>query len=1322
MAIPNLINKVYSLFNYALCVGDCDVTISGGTLIQVTTITTGIDFSLDIGGQISGKVTNAAGGAGINQASVRIYNSAGKFVGRMFSDSNGNYITSGLVGIYYLRTENFAGFIDELFNDLPCTLGSCDQTVTSGTPVTVNGNVVTTGRNFALLAGGRIGGTVTNASGGGGIESVLVQIYDAAGSFVGSATTDASGNYTTSGMQAGTYYMRSLNSQGFVDELYDNIPCPLDSCNQTVTSGTQIVVNVGATATKNFVLAAGGRISGTVTNANGGAAIPNVSAWIFNAAGTFLGSTNTNASGTYTTNGLPTGMYFVRTANSLGFIDQLFNGIPCPSGACTITSGTGISVTSPATASPISFVLENLPGAPPRQVTADAGAESWSARTSSTSQGTVLWTADVNSDGIFDDVLFFDGTSVSTIQPRGILTAVNDANAFALGSGTSPGDVVGLWRRDTDFAWVWTRNAAGTTTGPALVTATNPINAANPMNPEAVAIADGCVFLVLQPQANVKHVFRVDPTNGNGTLLTNGLPVPGAPRVTTSGCKAAWTFDDGTTKKLQFYDGSTVSSQLDSGDLGNPYMSHGKIVYAKTVGGIQQIFLYDTTQASPSPVQLSFDSTGVNDLPRTDGRHVAWVHGEPSGTPTAWNVVFNGGLTLTSDAGTRPQININEDVSFQLQRGQLLWKDTAGTPRYYAGGRLSFIDILPATSFERFWLADGFAAFLGTGGADAGTDKEIFRFTGTPPTDTTSPMFVSASPGASQATVSWDRVAGATSYNLYMAQQPGVTKDNYLTLTGGTKFTAVNTPFTVTGLNPHGTYHFVVTAVDGAAEGPSSPEAHASLTGNLTWTSASGLPAVAFFAVTADRVNAAIAYAAAGSGALGVYKTTNSGANWSPLAGGIQTRDIRALAANGLNVYAATKDGDILRSTNGGGAWSVVADGSDIGEQNKALIIDPLTPATLYAGDFQLPSKGLTDSFIIRSMDGGANWVHRPEATDPSFAEMRAYVLAVDPVAGGGLYQSGTGTPNLGRSHDGGTTWKAIQPSGGFVYAMAADSRQATSLYAGMMNVAQTNSLGLFKSLNEGGSWSSKNTGLPGTLPRINVLLPDPANPSYLHIGTDSGYFFSIDAAETWTVANSGLSSPTINALAVTGSRRLLAATSAGVFVLDLSVPALAPSISTQPQSQAITSGQSAMLSVGATGTATITYQWYVGTSGTTTNPIGGAMSSNYTTPALTSTTSYWVRVSNNVGTADSNTSTITVTNPSGFTDDPLIAGSSAIKAVHITELRTRIDALRARYALGPYQVPQPPRSQRERRRSGRWISPTCGWPCRRSMRTCRRR
>jgi hypothetical protein len=86
------------------------------------------------------------------------------------------------------------------------------------------------------------------------------------------------------------------------------------------------------------------------------------------------------------------------------------------------------------------------------------------------------------------------------------------------------------------------------------------------------------------------------------------------------------------------------------------------------------------------------------------------------------------------------------------------------------------------------------------------------------------------------------------------------------------------------------------------------------------------------------------------------------------------------------------------------------------------------------------------------------------------------------------------------------------------------------------------------------------------------------------------------------------------------------------------------PVISGQPQSQTVTPGTQVTLSVAATGTAgPFTYQWYIGTSGNTANPISDATTSSITvTPGTT--TSYWVQVSSGCGSTNSSTATVTVT------------------------------------------------------------------------------
>jgi hypothetical protein len=131
------------------------------------------------------------------------------------------------------------------------------------------------------------------------------------------------------------------------------------------------------------------------------------------------------------------------------------------------------------------------------------------------------------------------------------------------------------------------------------------------------------------------------------------------------------------------------------------------------------------------------------------------------------------------------------------------------------------------------------------------------------------------------------------------------------------------------------------------------------------------------------------------------------------------------------------------------------------------------------------------------------------------------------------------------------------------------------------------------------------------------------------------------------------------------------------------------PAITSHPASVTVDPGQTTTLSVAATGGAPLTYQWYVGSSGNTASPIAGATSSSYTTPAMAATTSYWVRVSNGSGVANSNTATVSVRQPP-FTDATLIPGISVARLVHIIELRTRINALRARFGLLPYAWTDP--------------------------------
>jgi len=85
------------------------------------------------------------------------------------------------------------------------------------------------------------------------------------------------------------------------------------------------------------------------------------------------------------------------------------------------------------------------------------------------------------------------------------------------------------------------------------------------------------------------------------------------------------------------------------------------------------------------------------------------------------------------------------------------------------------------------------------------------------------------------------------------------------------------------------------------------------------------------------------------------------------------------------------------------------------------------------------------------------------------------------------------------------------------------------------------------------------------------------------------------------------------------------------------------PSITVQPAGTSINGGNSAQLSVVATGTAPLSYQWFAGLSGDPSTPVNGGTTATIVVAPAT-TTAYWVRVTGACGpAANSNTAIVVV-------------------------------------------------------------------------------
>jgi hypothetical protein len=303
-------------------------------------------------GAISGTITNASGGAPIQNVLVQIFNSTGNFVASVSTNASGVYTSPATLatGNYFARTFNTLGFIDELYNNIVCL--SCNAT--TGTAISVTDGSTTPNIDFALAAGGRISGTVTDSATAAPIANINVFIFNSSGAFQTSTISDASGNYLSNGLPSGSYFASTSNSLGYVNELYNNIPCV--GC--AVTSGTPIsVTSPSTTSGINFALAIGGTISGNVTDAGTSAPIAGVGVRIFDNSGIQVNFINTNLSGAYATSiALPAGAYFVRTINSMGYLDELYDNIPCATG-CNVTTGIPVFITAGLITPGINFAL-----------------------------------------------------------------------------------------------------------------------------------------------------------------------------------------------------------------------------------------------------------------------------------------------------------------------------------------------------------------------------------------------------------------------------------------------------------------------------------------------------------------------------------------------------------------------------------------------------------------------------------------------------------------------------------------------------------------------------------------------------------------------------------------------------------------------------------------------------------------------------------------------------------------------------------------------------------------------------------------------------
>jgi hypothetical protein len=331
-------SELDELYHDRVCEYGCDPATGTAVPVVEGLITPNIDFVLATGGSVSGVVRDSFH-APLENAKVTVYDATGVYlVDSERTVSDGSYLVEALeTGVHYVHTMGFEGQIAEVYDDLAC-LGECD--LAAGSPVTVTAGLLTPGIDIDLDDGLRILGAVTEEGTGRPIEDALIYVYDAAGDQVAHTYSVADGSYATyQGVPPGPYFVRTAFAGYYVNEwyeggaVYDSEPCR-SGCDLSAATPV-LVTSPGGAAGVDFELRIGGRIQGQVKNADTLNQLSDVEVQVFDGARNLVMTVWTARipfGGWIDTGSLPPGTYYVRTARTSGFIDELYDGHPCPTG------------------------------------------------------------------------------------------------------------------------------------------------------------------------------------------------------------------------------------------------------------------------------------------------------------------------------------------------------------------------------------------------------------------------------------------------------------------------------------------------------------------------------------------------------------------------------------------------------------------------------------------------------------------------------------------------------------------------------------------------------------------------------------------------------------------------------------------------------------------------------------------------------------------------------------------------------------------------------------------------------------------------------
>ena len=295
-------------------------------------------------------------------------------------------------------------------------------------------------------------------------------------------------------------------------------------------------------------------------------------------------------------------------------------------------------------------------------------------------------------------------------------------------------------------------------------------------------------------------------------------------------------------------------------------------------------------------------------------------------------------------------------------------------------------------------------------------------------------------------------------------------------------------------------------------------------------------------------------YGSGDSKSVGVLKSTDGGSTWNTTGLVWTVQDQRVthrLLINPNNpqiLILAASDG-IYRTTNGGAAWTQVANGANVND----LEFRPGDPNTVYAATYTYLSGG--DAQIYTSYDGGDSFSQSSffsgssrinMAVTPAWPDLVDCIIANQQSGLLGLYYSDDAGQNFYEYFPGSCNNNMLNGSvdasgcdgqGNYDLAYAISPSDKNEIWIGAVNMWATS--------DGGGNWNLANywydeqnpAGVPVVHADKHFIAFDPQNSSTIYQCNDGGLYKTTNGGNSWTVASNGIQNSQMYRIAIAQSQ-----------------------------------------------------------------------------------------------------------------------------------------------------------------------------------------